>query len=102
MEEGEEEQYSRKMRKRVTDALKAAKLEEQKKEIMKQFLDPKAYERVMNIRASNYELYSHIVNVVVSLAQNNRISNKITEKELKSILAKLTYRREPTIEFRHK
>jgi programmed cell death protein 5 len=102
MEEGEDEQYNKKLRKKVTEALRAAKLEEQKKEIMKQFLDPKAYERVMNIRASNYELYSNIVNVVVSLAQSNRISSKINESQLKSILAKLTNRREPTIEFKHK
>jgi programmed cell death protein 5 len=102
MEEGEDEQYNKKLRKRVTEALRAAKLEEQKKEIMKQFLEPKAYERVMNIRASNYELYSNIVNVVVSLAQGNRINSKINESQLKSILAKLTNRREPTIEFKHK
>lgn len=100
--EGEEEQYQKKMRKRVTEAIKAAQLEAQKKEIMKQFLDPKAYERVMNIRASNYELYNQLVNLIVSLVQGNRISGKITETQLKSIIEKMTYRREPTIEFKHK
>jgi programmed cell death protein 5 len=100
--EGEEEQYQKKMRKRVTEALKAAQMEAQKKEIMKQFLDDKAYERVMNIRASNYELYSQLVNLIVSLVQSNRLNGKVTEAQLKSILEKITYKREPTIEFKHK
>ncbi len=102
MEEGEDEQYQKKMRKRVIDALKAAQVEEQKKDILKQFLDAKAYERIMNIRASNMELYNQLVNLVVSLVQSNRVQGKITETQLKSILSKITYRREPKIEFKHK
>jgi DNA-binding TFAR19-related protein (PDSD5 family) len=102
MEDDEEKQYQKNMRKRVTDALKAAQLEEQKKEVMRQFLDDKAYERMMNIRMSNNELYNQLVNLVVSLAQSNRVSGKITEKQLISILTKMTSKPEPTIEFKHK
>lgn len=102
MEEEDEKQYQRNMRKRVADAIKAAQLEEQKKEVMRQFLDGKAYERLMNIRMSNSELYNQLVNLVVSLAQSNRVTGKITEKQLVSILTKMTSKREPTIEFRHK
>ena len=100
--EGEEEQYQKKMRKKVSEAIKASQMEAQKKEIMKQFLDPKAYERVMNIRASNYELYNQLVNLIVSLVQGNRLNGKVSEEQLKSIIEKITYRREPTIEFKHK
>ncbi|MGD0510247.1 MAG: DNA-binding protein [Candidatus Micrarchaeaceae archaeon] len=100
--EGEEEQYQKRMRKKVTEALRAAQMEAQKKEVMKQFLDDKAYERVMNIRASNYELYSQLVNLIVSLVQGNRLSGKVSEEQLKSIIEKITYKREPTIEFKHK
>jgi programmed cell death protein 5 len=100
--EGEEEQYQRRMRKKVNEALRAAQMEAQKKEIMKQFLDDKAYERVMNIRASNYELYSQLVNLIVSLVQGNRLNGKVSEAQLKSIIEKITYKREPTIEFKHK
>ena len=102
MMEGEEEQYQKRMRKKVTEALRAAQMEAQKKEVMKQFLDDKAYERVMNIRASNYELYSQLVNLIVSLVQGNRLSGKVSEEQLKSIIEKITYKREPTIEFKHK
>lgn len=102
MEEDEEKQYQKSMRKRVSDAIKAAQLEEQKKEIMRQFLDDAAYERLMNIRLSNPELYNQLVKLVVSLAQSNRVTGKISETQLKSILAKMTSRHEPKIEFKHK
>ncbi len=102
MEEGENEQYQKKLRKRVAEALKNAQLEERKKEILRQFLEPKAYERVMNIRISNRDLYDQLVNMVVSLVQSNRVTGKITEAQLRSILERITYKREPTIEFKHK
>ncbi|MDE1870768.1 MAG: hypothetical protein KGI06_00825 [Candidatus Micrarchaeota archaeon] len=102
MEEGDDEQYQKRLRKRLSDALKTAQIEEQKKGIMRQFLEPQAYERVMNIKASNYELYNQLVNMIVSLAQTNRIKGKITDAQLKSILEKITYKDEPTIEFKRK
>ncbi|HIH50631.1 MAG: DNA-binding protein [Candidatus Micrarchaeaceae archaeon] len=101
-EEDEEARYQKKMRKRVTEAIKNAQMEQQKKEIMRQFLDAKAYERLMNIRISNYELYNQLVGMVVSLAQGNRISSKITEEQLMSIVQRMTYKKESTIEFKHK
>jgi len=101
-EEDEEARYQKKMRKRVTEARKNAQMEQQKKEIMRQFLDAKAYERLMNIRISNYELYNQLVGMVVSLAQGNRISSKITEEHLMSIVQRMTYKKESTIEFKHK
>jgi len=100
--EDPEEDYQKKMRRRISGAIKNAQMEQQKKEIMRQFLDPKAYERLMNIRVSNFELYNQLVSMVVSLAQSNRISSKLTEVQLKSIIERMTYRKEPTIEFKHK
>lgn len=101
-QENEDEKYEKKLRKRVQDAIKSAQLEQQKKEILKQFLDSKAYERIMNIRISNNELYNQLVSMVVSLAQSNRLRGKLTEAQLKAIIEKMTFRPEPTIEFRHK
>lgn len=101
-QENEDEKYEKKLRKKVADAIKNAQLEQQKKEVLKQFLEAKAYERIMNIRVSNYDLYNQLVNLVVSLAQSNRLNGKISETQLKSIIEKITYRREPTIEFKHK
>lgn len=99
-DEGEGEQ--RKINKRLAAAIKNMQVEQQKKEMMRQLLDSNAYERLMNIRISNPELYNQIINVVVSLAQTNRLHGKMTEAQLLSILEKVTVRKEPTIDFKHK
>jgi DNA-binding TFAR19-related protein (PDSD5 family) len=100
--EDNEAQYQKKLRKQVQDAIKNAQIEQQKKEILRQFLDAKAYERLMNIRISNYELYNQLVGMVASLAQGNRLTGKITEEQLLSIIKRITFKNEPTIEFKHK
>lgn len=92
----------RRITKRVASAIRNMQMEQQKKEAMRQLLEAKAYERLMNIRASNPELYSQIVSVIISLAQTNRLQGKMTEAQLLSILEKITVRKEPTIDFKHK
>lgn len=101
-DEEEDQRYQRELRKKVTEAMRRAQVEQQKKELMRQLLEPGAYERLMNIRLSNQELYEQLVSLILSLAQSNRISGKISENQLRSILGKITYRKEPTIEFKHK
>ncbi|MDE1811107.1 MAG: DNA-binding protein [Candidatus Micrarchaeota archaeon] len=101
-EEEEQQEYQKNLKRRVNDALKRAQQEEQRKELMKQFLEPAAFERLMNIRATNPEFYAQVTGLIIQLAQQRRISGKLTEVQLKSILAKMTERREPTIEFKHK
>jgi programmed cell death protein 5 len=101
-EEDEEQRYQKDMRKRVAEAMRRAQMEQQKKDVMRQFLEPDAYERLMNIRVSNPELYDQLVSMVVQLVQSNRVTGKITEKQLRSILEKITYRKESNISFKHK
>jgi len=100
--EEEDQRYQRELRKKVAEAMRRAQVEQQKKELMKQFLAPGAYERLMNIRLSNQELYEQLVSLIISLAQSNRISGKVSEDQFRSILEKVTYKKEPTIEFKHK
>jgi programmed cell death protein 5 len=102
MADEEEQQYQKRMRKRVTEALRNAQMEQQKKEIMRRFLDSAAYERMMNVRVSNPELYDQLVSLIVSLVQSNRITGKMTESQLRSLVERLTYKKEPTISFKHK
>ncbi len=101
----EEEQQGgdqRVMKKRVAAALKSMQLEQQKREAMKQLLESQAYERLMNIRVANHELYDQVVNVIISLAQTGRLQGKMSETMLLSILSKITTKKEPTINFKHK
>ena len=102
MADEEEQRYQKELRKRVSEAVRNAQIEQQKKELMKQFLDSAAYERIMNIKVSNPELYEQLVGLIISLAQSNRIKGKMSEEQLRSILERITYRKEPTIEFKHK
>ncbi len=98
----EEEGEQRKANRRLASAIKQMQIEQQKKEAMKQLLETKAYERLMNIRVSNPELYNQVVNVIISLAQTNRLQGKMSETQLLAILEKVTVRKEPTISFKHK
>jgi programmed cell death protein 5 len=102
MEEEDQQRYQKQLQKRYSEALKRAQLEQRKAEIVKRLLDAKAYERLTNIKASNYELYSQLVDLLIAFAQQNRVQGTVSEAQLKSLLEKLTYKKETTIEFHHK
>lgn len=101
-EEDQESQEEKRYKKRMAELIKSQQLEQQKKEILRKFLDDEAYERVMNIRLTNSELYDQLVNVIISLAQGNRLSSKITNEQLRSLITRLTYKPETKIEFKRK
>ena len=101
MPEGEE--YDQKeLRKRYAAAIRKMQEEQQRKELLKQVLDPEAYTRMMNIKASNEQLYAQLANLVISVVQQNRIGGKISEQQLVALLQRLTYRPGTKIDFKHK
>ncbi|MDE1869271.1 MAG: hypothetical protein KGH60_04905 [Candidatus Micrarchaeota archaeon] len=102
MPSDEEQEYQKRLRKRISEQLKMQQLEQQKKEIMSRFLESDAYERLMNIRSVNPELYEQVVNLVISLVQTKRIEGKLTEAQLKSVLQRITTRPETKIDYKHK
>jgi len=54
------------------------------KRIMSIVLEPDAYDRLMNVRLSNQELYLNVANACIHLYQKKK--KKITEKELLTII----------------
>ncbi len=100
-EEGSEQQQSE-YKKEMAKRLRALQMEQQKRELMKRFMTTDAYERLMNVRISSHELYSQLVDIILTMVQSKRITGKITEPQLREILARLTYKPESKIEFRHK
>ncbi len=99
----EEEQPSQKrLRKALMEQVKRQQIEQQKKEVVKRLMDQAAYDRLMNIRISNNDLYTQLVDLIISLAQSNRIQGKLTEAQLLQILEKVTYRPDTKIEYKHK
>ena len=91
-----------KLRKAVAKRIRAMQIEQQKRELARKYMTPEAYERLSNVRMANPELYSQLVDLVISMVQSGRATSRLTEDQIKSILAKLTYRPESRIEFKHK
>ena len=98
----EENEEQARLKKEMYRKLKALQVEQQKKAIAQRFMTAEAYERLMNVRVSNHALYSQLMDLVISMARQNPAAGKITEAQLKDILARLTHRPESRIEFRRK
>ncbi len=88
--------------KMMQQRMQALQAEQQKRMAAKKYLTTGAYERLMNVRVANFELYSQLVDLIIAMAQSQRVTGQITEDQLKQILVRLTYRKESTIEFKHK
>ncbi len=86
----------------IEQRMKALQLEQQKRNAVKRYMTVEAYERLMNVRVSSYELYSQLLDLIISLAQQNRLTTQLTESQLKDILGRMTFKPEPKIEFKHK
>lgn len=95
-------QDEREAKKALAKAYKDMEREQQIKSLMRQLLEADAYERMMNIKISNNDLYMQLANLIVQLAQSNQVSGRISDKQLISLLGRLTYRPESKIEFKHK
>lgn len=91
-----------KLKQAYAKRIRQMQIEQQKRELARKLMTPEAYERLMNVRVANPEIYSQLIDIVISLAQSGRATSRITEEQLRSILAKLTYRPETKIEFKHK
>ena len=77
--------------------------EQQKRLFFRQLLDDRGYERMMNIRLSNHDLFDQLYSVFAYLQQNGQLGGKVTEERLLAIIGKLKEsKREPTIKFSRK
>ena len=102
MPDEDDQQSQKRLRKAIMGQMKRQQIEQQKREIVRKLMDQAAYDRLMNIKISNQDLYSQLVDLVISLAQSNRIQGKLTEAQLLQILEKVTYRPDTKIEYKHK
>ncbi len=71
--------------------------------VLQQLLAPEAIGRLNNIRMSNPELFESLVQLFVTLHQQGKISGKVSEEQLKSLVARvLEQKRETKITFARK
>ncbi|MGC8548017.1 MAG: DNA-binding protein [Candidatus Micrarchaeia archaeon] len=101
-EENGQEDEDATARKELEKRYRALQIEEQKKKILRQVLEPNAYERLMNVRIANPELYSQLLDLLIGLVQSNKIRGKVSDSQLKQLLVQLTARPEPSIQIKHK
>ncbi len=102
MPEAEGEDQQAKLKKAVYKRLKEMQVEQERRAQLKRLMEPDAYERLMNVRISNNELYAQLVELLFAMARSGRVSGKVTEEQLRGLLTKLTYRPESRIEFKKK
>jgi programmed cell death protein 5 len=98
----EQENEQQQARELYQKRLQALQLEMQKKELLRNMLSPEAYERMSNVRMSSPELYDKVVSSLAYLAQSGKKISRITDEQLYALLAKMTERRETSIEYRSK
>lgn len=99
-EEGDRSQA--RLRKRLQEQLLKARMEAQRNAMVRQLMDAQAYDRLSNIRIANPELYTQVVNLILSLANANRLPGKLKETDLVSLLHRLTTKEEPKLEYKRK
>lgn len=98
----EDEEYERKMRSRLEAGIKRMQEDQQRRELARKVLDASAYERLMNIKSTNAELYGQVLNILISIVQSQNLNGKITEAQFMQLLGRITHKSEPTISFKHK
>ncbi len=100
---GNEPDYQAAYRKRLEELQKQQEQDAQVKSLLKQLLEPAAYERLLNVKLSNPELYSKIVQMLAMLYQQGRLKSKVDEPTLKALLSKIIgQKHEGSISFQRK
>ena len=104
MEEEELDQLrNKKLQDQYANMVRAQQLEAQMKAVLKHVLDGSAYERAMNVRIANPELYQQLVGMLAQLYQGKRLKGKINDEQLKKLLERVSATRyESTISIKKK
>lgn len=86
-------------RKQLEEMQKEAQL----REVLRKILDAKAFERMMNVRIANKELYLQLAQLLVYAYQHGQLSKRVSEEELLSLLNRIKAgEKEPTITIKRK
>lgn len=74
--------------------------DKEKQDVVKRFVTPEAYERLTNVKLVRPDIVENVENQIIMLAQSGRLNRLITDAEVKSLLARLSEKRETKIERR--
>ncbi len=94
---GSEENQNQQALAQQWQQMQEAKLKELKiRQMLKQVLEPNAYERLANIRAVNPETYTQLAELIIYLVQNGQVKNKLSEVQLKQLMEKVFVKKHET------
>lgn len=87
LEEGQAGSVQEAYRRKMQELQKQYQAEMQAKAALKAYLEPAAYERMMNIKLSNPELFTQLLSMVGYLAQQGKIggNRRLGGEELKKL-----------------
>lgn len=71
------------------DSAKQEALQRQVQSLLADSLDNQARERLSNVRMVNQNLYWQTIQTLMMLKQSNKLSGKLTDAELKSLLIRI-------------
>jgi len=77
-------------------------IENKKKEMLKNYLEPEAYHKMEYLRGSSPEKYDLIVSMVAQSASSGNLKYKITPEQIRNIIVNLEKRNDKKIEIRRK
>ncbi|MFH0835159.1 MAG: DNA-binding protein [Candidatus Micrarchaeota archaeon] len=96
MAEGDEDGQRAAYEKALEEAKKERLAEMQRRETLKQLLEPAAYERLANIRAASPQTYQQLASLVIYLYQNGQLQGKLSEEALQQLIGKIVSNRRET------
>ncbi|MDO8339453.1 MAG: DNA-binding protein [Candidatus Burarchaeum sp.] len=103
LEEGENGgQRQKLLRKKLAEMQRMQEAEAQLRSVLRAAMESDAYERLMNVRISSPEVYMQVARVIVTLHSNKQLAAKVSEKDLRGLLVRLTEKHEGTIDIKRK
>lgn len=92
----DETNYKEAYLKRAQEQQKMAQQEAQLKLMLRPLMDSAAFERLLNVKISNPELYYKVAQLLVMLQREGKLKSKVDETMLKALLARLIGQRKET------
>ncbi len=90
------EEYQRRLQEKAEEESELAARQAQIDAIISAVLEPDARSRLANVRLANPKLAEKVIATLVYLYQAGRLTRKVTDKELKAILLKLSQSKRDT------
>ena len=100
MEDDEDNKARETLQRQIEGYQKTQETERKLRALLLQVLEPAAYERMMNVRIANPDLFANTANAIVYYYQ--KIKRKLTEKEIITLLTAQTTRKESSIQIHRK